>query len=51
MKIRYIIGIPFLLGVGLMGGDVLFEAIVIGILSGFTDIMHENRNDPPPPAH
>ena len=41
MKIRYIIGIPFLIGVGLMGGDIIFEALVFGVLSGFTDLMYE----------
>ena len=43
MKLRYIVGIPVLLGLGYMGGNILFEAIVIGILAGFTDSMKEER--------
>ncbi len=47
MKIRYWIGIPFLFAVGYMGGEIIFEALVIGILSGFTDIMMEGGGKPP----
>ena len=43
MKLRYIVGIPVLLGIGYMGGNMIIEAIVIGILSGLTDMMKEER--------
>ena len=47
MKIRYWIGIPYLMFVASMGGNVLFEALVLGILAGFTDIMMEGGGKPP----
>ena len=41
MKIRYWIGIPYLMFVASMGGIIVYDAMVIGILAGFTDIILE----------
>ena len=41
MKIRYWIGIPYLMFVASMGGNIVYDAMVIGILAGFTDIILE----------
>ena len=45
MKLRYLFGIPFLFMLAMSGQNVLFEALVIGILSGFTDISRDNNNN------
>lgn len=44
IKMRYLFGIPFLYFLAMNGQNVLFEAIIIGILSGFTD-MNNDHND------
>ena len=41
MKIRYWIGIPYLMFVASMGGNIVYDAMVIGILAGFIDIILE----------
>ena len=45
MKLRYLFGVPFLFILAMSGQNVLFEALVIGILSGFTDISRDNNNN------
>ena len=45
MKLRYLFGVPFLFMLAMSGQNVLFEALVIGILSGFTDISRDNNNN------
>ena len=37
IKFRYLFGIPFLFAVGYMGGNILIEAIFIGIFTGYID--------------
>ena len=39
MKLRYFIGIPYLGYVGMIGANILFEAIVIGLVLGMYDIL------------
>ena len=46
MKLRYAIGIPYLYFVASMGGNVMFEAIVIGVLAGITDIWIQGGGGP-----
>ena len=41
IKLRYIFGVPFLFMLAMNGQNVLFEAIIIGILSGFTDMNND----------
>ena len=41
MKLRYLFGIPYLFFFGMMGGDIIYDALVIGVLAGFTDIIRE----------
>jgi len=43
MKIRYIIGIAYLSYIGMMGGSVVVEAIVIGLVLGMYDILFNDR--------
>jgi len=45
MKLRYLFGVPFLFMLAMSGQNVLFEALVIGILAGFTDISRDNNNN------
>jgi len=42
MKIRYIIGIAYLSYIGMMGGSVIVEAIIIGLVLGMYDILFNN---------
>ena len=44
MKLRYWVGIPYLYLIAVMGGNILFSALLIGILAGFTDNI-VGRND------
>ena len=46
MKLRYLFGIPYLFFLGMMGGDIIYDALVIGVLAGFTDIYREGGNGP-----
>tara|TARA_Y100000310_G_scaffold312532_1_gene359928 strand:+ start:491 stop:640 length:150 start_codon:yes stop_codon:yes gene_type:complete len=41
MKLRYWIGIPYLIFIWSIGGNIIFDAMVIGILAGFTDMIQE----------
>jgi len=41
IKLRYIFGVPFLFLLAMNGQNVLFEALVIGILAGFTDMNND----------
>ena len=43
MKIRYIIGIAYLSYIGMMGGSVIVEAIVIGLVLGMYDFLFSDR--------
>ena len=43
MKIRYIIGIAYLSYIGMMGGSVIVEAIVIGLVLGMYDFLFNDR--------
>ena len=47
MKLRYLFGIPYLFFLGMMGGDIIYDALVIGVLAGFTDIYREGGGRPP----
>ena len=42
MKIRYIVGIAYLSYIGMMGGSVIVEAIIIGLVLGMYDILFNN---------
>ena len=39
MKIRYIIGIAYLSYIGMMGGTIIVEAIIVGLVLGMYDIL------------
>ena len=43
MKLRYMIFVPYLIFVGLMGGNVLVESIVIGFSLAMYDFLFDNR--------
>ena len=45
IKLRYIFGVPFLFMLAMNGQNVLFDALVIGILAGLTD-MNNDRMRP-----
>ncbi len=47
MKLRYAIGIPYLYLMVSMGGNILWDALVIGILCGLTDYFMEGGGKPP----
>ena len=41
MKLRYAIFVPYLIFIGMMGGNVLVEAIVIGFVLGMYDFLFD----------
>ena len=41
LQIRYLVFIPYLIFVGMMGGNVLVEAIVIGFVLGMYDFLFD----------
>ena len=43
MKIRYIIGIAYLSYIGMMGGTIIVEAIIVGLVLGMYDILFNDR--------
>ena len=47
IKLRYLVGIPYLYFIGTMSGNILFDAAVIGILAGITDMVQEGGGRPP----
>ena len=42
MKIRYIVGIAYLSYIGMMGGTIVMEAIIIGLVFGLYDTFFNN---------
>ena len=43
MKIRYIIGIAYLSYIGIMGGSIVVEAIIVGLVFGMYDLLFNDR--------
>ena len=43
MKLRYIIFVPYLIFIGMMGGNVLVDAIVIGLTLGVFDLIFDDN--------
>ena len=41
LQIRYLVFIPYLIFVGMMGGNVLVEAIVIGLALAMYDFLFD----------
>jgi len=41
--LRYIIGISYLSYIGMMGGSVIVEAIIIGLVLGMYDLLFNDR--------
>ena len=48
--IRYIVFVPYLIFIGMMGGNVLVEAIVIGLVLGVFDLIFDDRGGGGRPA-
>ena len=42
MKLRYVICVPYLIFVGIVGGNVLVEAVFIGIVLGMYDFLFDD---------
>ena len=42
MKLRYIVFVPYLIFIGMMGGNIVVEAIVIGFILGMYDFLFNN---------
>ena len=42
VQIRYLVFVPYLIFVGMMGGNVLAEAIVIGLALAIYDFLFDN---------
>ena len=42
MKLRYAIFVPYLIFIGMMGGNVLVDALVIGLVLAMYDIIFGN---------
>jgi len=45
IKLRYLFGVPYLYLLGMTGQNILFDAIMIGILAGLTDNYYDNNNN------
>ena len=41
LQIRYIVFVPYLVFIGMMGGNVLMEAIVIGLVLAMYDFLFD----------
>jgi hypothetical protein len=39
MKIRYIVFVPYLIFIGVMGGNIMAEALIIGFSLGMYDVL------------
>ena len=44
IKFRYLFGVPYLFFMAMVGQNVLFDAIMIGVMAGFTDINNQNND-------
>jgi len=42
-KIRFIVGIPYLVFIGYVGGSIIYEAMVIGIVCAIVDFILKNE--------
>ena len=42
MKLRYAIFVPYLIFIGIMGGNVLVDALVIGLVLAMYDFLFDN---------
>ena len=42
LQIRYLVFIPYLIFIGIMGGNVLMEAMVIGFILAMYDLFFDN---------
>ena len=43
MKLRYIVGIAYLSYIGMMGGTIIVEAIIVGLVLGMYDFLFSDR--------
>ena len=43
LQIRYVVFVPYLIFIGMMGGNVLVEAIVIGFILGMYDLFFDDH--------
>ena len=50
LQIRYLVFVPYLIFVGMMGGNVLVEAIVIGLALAMYDFLFGDFGDGGRPA-
>ena len=50
MKLRYAIFVPYLCFIGMMGGNVLVEAIFIGFIFGMYDFLFSSNGGGGRPA-
>ena len=48
--IRYIVFVPYLIFIGMMGGNIVVEALVIGFILGMYDFLFGNGNGGGRPA-
>lgn len=42
IQIRYVVFVPYLIFIGMMDGNVLMEAIVIGVMLAMYDFLFDN---------
>ena len=45
IQIRYVVFVPYLIFIGMMGGNVLVDAIVIGLALGVFDLIFDDHGD------
>ena len=44
IKFRYLFGVPYLFFMAMAGQNILFDAIMIGVMAGLTDINNQNND-------
>ena len=50
MKLRYAIFVPYLIFIGMMGGNVLVDALVIGVALAMYDLIFDDNGGGGRPA-
>ena len=43
LQIRYLVFIPYLIFIGIMDGNILMEAIVIGVMLAMYDFLFDDK--------
>ena len=42
IQLRYVVFVPYLIYIGMMGGNIIIESIVIGVMLAMYDFLFDN---------